>query len=227
VTPARPVRSGPRIGAGIAVSARGAVPRPIGVTIVPGADASLRPDVASVLSAASEGEHWALTALFRAYQPALVRYLRAQEPGVADDLAGEVWVAVARGLSGFSGNEVGFRAWLFTIARRRLIEHRRKAVRRQTDPVPHDRLDLASETGVGADPAGLVLDQLSAQEAIGVVVGGLSPDQAEAVLLRVVAGFEVSEVSRIMGRSAGSVRVLCHRALRRLAERLPEGVLAE
>ena len=48
-----------------------------------------------MLAAAGEGEHWALTELFRAYQPPLLRYLRAQEPGMADDLAGDVWVAVA------------------------------------------------------------------------------------------------------------------------------------
>ena len=40
------------------------------------------------------------------------------------------------------------------------------------------------------------------------------------VLLRVVAGLEVAEVAAITGKRPGNVRVLAHRALRRLAERL-------
>jgi RNA polymerase sigma-70 factor (ECF subfamily) len=79
-----------------------------------------------VLAAAGKGERWALTELFRAYQPALMRFLRVQEPLVTDRLAGDVWVAVARGLPQFVGDEVGFRQWLYTIARHRLIEHRRR-----------------------------------------------------------------------------------------------------
>jgi RNA polymerase sigma-70 factor (ECF subfamily) len=39
-------------------------------------------------------------------------------------------------------------------------------------------------------------------------------------MLRVVAGLDVAEVAAIMGKRPGAVRVLSHRALRRLAERL-------
>lgn len=173
----------------------------------------------AVLDAASSGEHWALTELFRAYQPPLLRYLRAQEPAAADDIASDVWVAVARGLERFVGDEAGFRSWLFTIGRYRLIEHRRKRARRRTEPLPHDRLDVATARRVDGDPAVVVLERLGVREAVDTLVRDLSPDQAEAVLLRVVAGLEVPEIARIMGRSSGSVRVLCHRALRRLAER--------
>jgi RNA polymerase sigma-70 factor (ECF subfamily) len=184
-------------------------------------------DAEAVLAAASSHEQWAVAALFRAYQPRILRYLRAQAPGVADDLAGEVWVAVARGLDRFVGDEAGFRRWLFTIARRRLADHRRKVGRRRTDPVPHDQLDRPAEGGDGRDPASLVVDRLDAQQAIALIVTDLSPDQADAVLLRVVGGLDVAQVALVMDRSPGAVRVLCHRALHRLAPLLSEGVLAE
>jgi RNA polymerase sigma-70 factor, ECF subfamily len=183
----------------------------------------LLPDV---LAAAGKGEDWALSELFRAYQPSLIRYLRAQEPRVADDLAGEVWVAVARGLWRFSGDEAGFRSWLFTIARRRLIEHRRRAARRRTDPLPPEHFEIDPHD-LADDPAWLVIAQLESQAAVDMLVSDLPPDQAEAVLLRVVGGFDVTEVARLMGRTPGSVRVLCHRALRRLATRFAGGVPAE
>ena len=48
------------------------------------------------------------------------------------------------------------------------------------------------------------------------MIGQLPPDQAEAVMLRIVAGLDVGSVAKIMRRSPGSVRVLSHRGLRRL-----------
>ena len=57
---------------------------------------------------------------------------------------------------------------------------------------------------------------MSTQRAV-ALISTLPADQAEAVMLRTVAGLSVSAVSEIMGRPAGTVRVLCHRGLRRLA----------
>ena len=181
----------------------------------------------TLLGAAITGEQDALTDIFRAYQPRLLRYLKAQEPRMAEDLAAETWLAVARGLPRFQGDETAFRGWLFTIARNRLIEHRRRAARRRTEPLPHDRLDGPVERGIGGDPAWLVVEQLGVEETVEMLVGGLPPDQAEVVLLRVLGAFDVTEVARIMGRTPGSVRVLCHRALKRLAAKMTQEALAE
>jgi RNA polymerase sigma-70 factor, ECF subfamily len=197
------------------------------VSRVPPTDTTRGVDFVSLLAAARQGEQRALTEIYRAYQPRLLRYLRAQEPGMADDLAAEVWLAVARGLSRFDGEEAGFRGWVFTIARHRVIEHRRRNARRRTELMSHDQLDGPIERGLGGDPAWLVIEQLGVQETVEMLVAGLAPDQAEAVLLRVLGGFGVSEVARIMGRSPGSVRVLCHRALKRLAARMSQEALAE
>ena len=53
----------------------------------------------------------------------------------------------------------------------------------------------------------------------------LPPDQAEVVLLRVLADLDVDEVAELLDRTSNWVRVTLHRALRRLAERLGEGAL--
>ena len=168
----------------------------------------------SVLLAAQAGAAWAVDALFREYQPPLLRYLRARAGSEGDDLAGEVWLALVPQLVPFRGDEDGFRGLLFTIAHRRLIAHQRQAHRRRTDPVDaeclavHPATDDTAEGGVSA---------LSSQQAVDRLVACLPADQAEVVLLRVVAGLSAAEVGRITGRTAGAVRVLQHRALRRLA----------
>jgi RNA polymerase sigma-70 factor, ECF subfamily len=184
----------------------------------------------AVVEAAARGEHAALSQLYRAYQPMLLRYLRSQGRDVADDVASEVWIAVARQLARFAGDESGFRRWLFTIARRRLIEARRKQARQRSAPAPPDDLDQHARDAArftADDPATLVAEQISTQEALEIVIEGLPAEQAEIVLLRVVAGFGVAEVAEITNRTPSSVRVACHRALRRLRARFPQGVLVE
>lgn len=177
-----------------------------------------------VLAGARRGEDWAAEVLFVDLQPRVLRFLRSAEPRVADDLAGEVWLAMAQGLARFEGDLVGFRAWVFTIARRRLADHRRTAARRGTDPVVGEWF-AERAAGPGADPVELALDGLSAQASIDLIVSMLPPDQAEVLLLRIVADLDVARVAAVLDRTPNWVRVTQHRALRRLAERFPPRVV--
>src|SRR4051794_23913855 len=93
----------------------------------------------AVLAAARNGSSWAVTALYRDLQPALLGYLRAQEPVHAEDLASEAWLGVGQNIGRFEGNEGAFRGWVFTIARRRVVDLRRQRGRRRTDPTPGDQ----------------------------------------------------------------------------------------
>ncbi len=170
-----------------------------------------------LLDGVRRGDEVAATELFRRVQPRLLRYLRSQEPRVADDLAAEVWVAVASGLDSFEGDEGGFRAWTFTIARRRVLDHRRKGVRRRTSPVEPDGLEDRPDPAA----ADAISDGNEAQEAVDMIVSVLPPDQAEVVLLRVLGDLDAETVAAMMGRTAGWVRVTQHRALKRLATQLP------
>jgi RNA polymerase sigma-70 factor (ECF subfamily) len=126
-------------------------------------------------------------------------------------------MAVATGLSRFEGNGTGFRAWVFSIARRRIADHRRRGVRRNTHPVDDE---ILGQTPAVDDPEHEVVGQLSAQQAAELVVATLPADQADVILLRVLADLGVDEVAEVMGRTANWVRVTQHRALRRLANRL-------
>lgn len=171
----------------------------------------------ALLAAARHGDDPAMATLFRTMHPRLIRFLRAQESRAAEDLAGEVWMAVAKGITSFEGDAIAFRAWVFSIARRRVADHRRKGIRQDThavDAATLERLPASDDTGQRA------VDGLSGQDAAALVTATLPPDQAEVVLLRVLADLGVEEVAEIMGRSANWVRVTQHRALRKLADRL-------
>ncbi len=172
------------------------------------------PDRACRISAARRGAGWAVAELYREIHPRLLRYLRSREPHQADDLASQVWLEVAGGLDRFEGTEDGFRAWVFTIARRRLIDARRRADRRPTDPLADH--DVATRSPYD-DPERTTLAALGAQAAVDRIVGALTPEQAEVVLLRVLGGLAVAQVADVLGKQPSAIRVLQHRALRRLA----------
>ena len=97
----------------------------------------------AALAAAQRGEDEGVDVLFRDLHPRLSRYLESREPRAADDLEGEVWLAIARGITRFVGGEDAFNAWVFSIARRRLADYRRTAARRATVPRPTEELDVS------------------------------------------------------------------------------------
>jgi RNA polymerase sigma-70 factor (ECF subfamily) len=173
-------------------------------------------DFARTLQAARDGQGWALGELFRNLYPRIVRYLRVLEPTDAEDVASDAWLDISSGLDRFEGDEVGLRAWAFTIARRRMIDLRRRRARRPTQPV--GRLE---ELVPGGDVEEEAMIELATQAALGRLAT-LSLDQAEVVLLRVLGGLPVAEVAKIVEKKPGTVRVLQHRALRRLASETSE-----
>jgi RNA polymerase sigma-70 factor, ECF subfamily len=168
----------------------------------------------AVLEAAQDGSEAAFTRLWLDANPALVRYLRVIAPESAEDVAADTWVQVVRGLRRFRGDEAAWRAWLFTTARRRMIDASRRRSRRREEPlhdVPAEALPLT------ADAADEAMERLGTRSAI-ALLSRLPDLQAEVILLRVVAGLDTNAVARLLGRSPGSVRVAGHRGLRRLAE---------
>jgi RNA polymerase sigma-70 factor (ECF subfamily) len=72
------------------------------------------------------------------------------------------------------------------------------------------------------DDVAATADGVVSTEAALALIGRLPRDQAEAVLLRVVADLDVATVARVMQREPGAVRVLTHRGLRRLRRVLEE-----
>ena len=68
------------------------------------------------------------------------------------------------------------------------------------------------------DPEAAALDAVSADEVRRRLVELLPPDQADVVLLGVVGGLDTRRIADVLGKRPGTVRVLQHRALRRLAK---------
>jgi RNA polymerase sigma-70 factor, ECF subfamily len=174
------------------------------------------PEFSQVLSAAARGDEEAFGRLWHDLQPRVLRYFAVVSPAAAEDLASETWLGVVRGIERFRGTEPAFRAWVFTIARHEALDRWRRAAHRPTEDLAVDGL---MEQVAPDDPAAAAVEGFSTRAAL-AVVATLPAGQAEAIVLRVVAGLEVNQVAEIMDKRPNTVRVLTHRGLRRLAERL-------
>ncbi|WP_158579891.1 RNA polymerase sigma factor [Geodermatophilus marinus] len=171
-----------------------------------------------VLAAARAGAPWAMEVLYRDLSPAVTGYLRLHGAAEPDDLASETFIGVLTGLRGFSGDEAALRAWVFTIAHRRLVDDwRRRGCRPQ---VTDDDTVLAERAGGDAEDDALT--RIGAAD-VHRLCGSLPADQRTVLLLRVLADLTVEQVAEVLGRSPGAVKALQRRGLRTLRAALGDG----
>lgn len=174
----------------------------------------------SVLDAARSGATWAWSAIVESIEPQLRAYVRRQGASDADDVIGETWLHVARGIHGFEGSEAAFRSWVFMIGHHRIIDERRRRRRKPQEPAEADLLDDLSPPVPSAEE--VAMDRID-DDSIQAVLDLLSPDQREVILLRFVGGFGITEIASIVGKRPGAVQALQRRAFARLRKILESG----
>jgi RNA polymerase sigma-70 factor (ECF subfamily) len=169
----------------------------------------------AALERARDGDEAGFLELWRALNPQLLRYLAVRGVDQREDVAAETWLQVVRDLPRFIGDSDGFRAWIFTLARHRTIDAAR--VRAARPVVPLADLSVAGKPETAPSAEDEALTRVSTERAL-ALVASLPPDQAELVMLRVVADLDVAVVAAMVGKSPGAVRVAVHRALRSLSQ---------
>lgn len=170
----------------------------------------------SVLAAARAGADWAWQRIYQDLAGPVIGYLRVHGAAEPEDLAGEVFLQVVRDLHRFRGDQRDFRAWVFTIVHRRLLDERRRRGRRPTVPMAED-----AEV-VGGDVAEDALSRVDHRHVL-ELLAGLPPDQRSVLLLRIVGDMTVEEVAAAIGKRPGAVKALQRRALRRVQKAYPYG----
>ena len=157
---------------------------------------------------ARTGEAAGFEWLFDSFGRRVHGFLVSQGSSDADDVTSEVFASAFRSLGSFEGGEAQFVSWLFRIARNRLIDRGRAAGRRpRTDggeaPDRAGRVDVESEA----------LSRLGNSE-LASVLGQLSDDQREVLVLRFVSDLSIDQVAEVMDRKPNAVKALQYRAIR-------------
>lgn len=165
------------------------------------------------------GDESAFREVYREVHPPLLRYLTVLVGASdAEDVASDAWSQAFRDLHTFTGDADGFRGWVTTIGRNRAVDHLRRLNRRPTSSEPvEDLVDLQDDADVEGDTLGRVQSEAALR-----LIASLPRDQAEAIMLRTVLGFDAPTAARILGKRPGAVRAASHRGLKQLARKLAQ-----
>jgi RNA polymerase sigma-70 factor (ECF subfamily) len=168
---------------------------------------------------ARRGEPWALTEIWHRYSPSVQGYLRGRGVRDAEDLTSEVFLQVFQRIDRFKGGEADLRSFIFSVAHARYVDEVRRIARRGTsvefDPAVHDDI---------ADSAESEALRAAATDRALALLEGLSPDQREVVLLRIVADLSLEQTAEVLGKKVGAIKALQHRALAALRPIVEAGV---
>lgn len=165
-----------------------------------------------IVDAARSGDDAAWAVLYHGVADQLLGYLRAQGAPEPEDALGEVFLQLARNLRRFRGDEDAFRTWAFQIAHHRVVDQWRGRDR--------DRRELVDATTLEALAPGDERAHDPTPSSVTELVGSLTPEQRDVVLLRVVADLSIHEVARIVDKSPDAVKQLQRRGLDTLRRRL-------
>ena len=172
-------------------------------------------DELGLIRRAQSGDAAAFAALYDHHYDAVYRYCyyRVGDVTLAQDLASEVFVRMVEKLDSFKPRGRPLLAWLYTIARNLVTDHRRRH-----DRAAHLPLDDAL-TGDGHSLAqdverGLLADCLQ------VGLQHLTEDQRQVILLKFVENYSNAQVARMLRKTEGAVKSLQHRALASLRKAL-------
>jgi RNA polymerase sigma-70 factor, ECF subfamily len=162
------------------------------------------------------GEQRAATLLVERHASALARFVSSIGARAdVDEVVQDTFVRAFASIDGFRG-ESSLRTWLFTIARR-LVLDRRRAARRRGEHVEVQEGDVATEFDA---LDGVVADETQAR--MRRAMAALTPTQREVFVLRVSEGMPYREIAEAVDTTEGAARVHYHNAMRAIKEFLDD-----
>jgi RNA polymerase sigma-70 factor (ECF subfamily) len=187
---------------------------------LPDGDDAEKARIAALVTLAQQGDAEAFGQVYDAYVDSIYRYLyyRVGSHALAEDLTSETFMRALRRIDSFTwqGKDIG--AWFVTIARNLVTDHV-KSSRFRLEVSTADMLDAdRADDGIEDE----VLRRLQSATLIDAV-RQLKAEQQECIVMRFLQGLSVAETAKVMKRSEGAVKQLQLRAVRALAQLMPEG----
>lgn len=187
----------------------------------PAPDVQARPD--QYVHAATLGDKDALAWLYEQYADKVRRFIETRTAGnreLADDLAQDTWVKVARSIMQYDttkASKVGFEGWLFTIARNEINTHfTRRSRRKETltaEMLDHDTSDSSVSPEESAENSANAT-RMAAE------LAALPESQRLCLIHRFHSGLSLAETAALMGKNVNAIKALQTRAMKALAKRV-------
>lgn len=148
--------------------------------------------------------------LYDRYVDSLYRFIffRVSSKELAEDLTADVFLKTWEYLGTKKGGEVkNFRALIYRISRNAIIDHYRKMAHRQEQSLQ------AAQLEPDTDVIETMIDDIEVKRLM-QLVRKLKSEYQDVVILKYVEGMTAKQIGQVLDKSATSVRVTLHRALK-------------
>ena len=187
-----------------------------------------------ILSHAKQGDGEAISTLYRQFLQGIFGYIAARVPdrSLAEDLTSEVFLKMVEGLHQVRANdEAGFAAWLLQIARLTIAGYYRGREKqpalisltpqnRETDENSYDGESYALPSiHPESDPVHL-FEARDEWKNVAQAINTLTEEQRQVIIGRLIMGYDVATVAKMIGKKANAVKALQFRALQSLQRTL-------
>lgn len=183
------------------------------------------PPEKEIIAAARRGDERAWDVIYEHLHRPVFGFLRLRGADDPENLLGETFFRLARGISRFRGDLSGLKAYAMTIAANLVRDQVRRSAARPTlnlaEPAEIETLRAAHRAHQPA-PEDQVIEATGLAD-VERLLGTLTDDQRDVVYLRFVADLSVKETARTLSRSQGAVKQLQHRALNALRDIVGDG----
>ena len=164
------------------------------------------------------GDSEAFGELYSTYLDKIYRYVfyQVKDKTAAEDITEEVFIKAWKAIKSCKGKEQTFLPWLFRIAHNHIIDTFRKKKR---------ELSVEMETVADVFDQRLEVEAKLERQQLLKVIGRLTPNQRQVIILKFLEGLDNSQIGRVMHRSQGAIRVLQMRALATLRQTLEKEIV--
>jgi len=171
-------------------------------------------NINQLVRAASQGNKSAFEAIYHEFYPKISRFVhfRVNSKEFSEDLIAEIFIKAWEKLQE-EERIVSFQSWVFTIARNQVIDHYRTR---------KNYANLAELENVieYEDNAIAAIDLDIASKKFLQALEFLNPDQKQVIRLKFIEDLDNEEISAIMEKPTGTIRVIQHRAILELKKHL-------
>ena len=168
------------------------------------------------LVAAAQRRRVKFVALYDKYFSRVYRYV-AQRVGAqqdAEDLTSLVFIEALESLDNYR-EQGSFAGWLFSIARRKVVDH----YRRPDSEIP---LEMANSDELVSTAKTLESHVIHDEclHRLAQELQTLAPEKQEVLAQRFFAGLKYKEIASVLGKSEGAIKMVVYRTLNELRERM-------
>jgi len=171
-------------------------------------------DEQKLVERAKEGESSAFGLLYDYYLPKIYRFVlvKVGQREEAEDITHLAFLKAWENINRYSNRGYSFGSWLYQIARNTITDYYRGGTSSQIS------LEDAAEPESDEPRPGHDLDTKAEYVKAINLIGKLGEMEQDVVIMRFVNDMPLREVAKAVGKSEGAVKLIQHRAMKKLKE---------